>query len=395
MSMLPTYRRLARWSAIVWAALLVGCGSEQVAQAQSAAGSDARTEPSAAADVPSAAQLSAAFRNAANSALPAVVSIEVVTERRVAQGQPRIFRFFPDFPGIPQFPDEVDVIPQSGRGSGFIFDERGYILTNRHVVRGATDVSVRLQDGREYTATVVGSDPQTDVAVLQITPSRGERLPTVRLGDSDRLQVGDWVLALGNPLGLDFTVTAGIVSAQGRSIGILRRETETALEAFIQTDAAINPGNSGGPLINIKGEVIGINTAVNASAQGIGFAIPINTALEVKEALITDGRIRRAYMGVSLTDVKNLQERAKQILRINVDEGAVITQVEPDSPAAEAGLEVYDVITQIGDTPIKSAQDVTDDVAKRKPGEEVVVIVLRQGQRHLIPIVLGERPPGI
>jgi serine protease Do len=141
--------------------------------------------------------------------------------------------------------------------------------------------------------------------------------------------------------------------------------------------------------------VIGINPAVNAAAQGIGFAIPINTALEVKEELITTGRIRRAYMGVSLTDVSNLQDRAKQILRISVDEGAVITRVEPDSPAAQAGLEVYDVITQIGETQVKSAQDVTDTIAKYKPGDEVVVIVLRQGRTEVIPVVLGERPPGI
>jgi len=338
---------------------------------------------------------------------PAVVYIEAewpVPERQ-ARNPFANDPFFRDFFWFRPWPDTPRT-PQVQRGTGFIISEEGYILTNQHVVGNPGEdqkITVKLNTPKfqgEVEAELVGADYRLDLAVLKIEKPEGlDQLPTVPLGDSDASRPGEWVIAIGNPYGerYEHTVTVGVLSAKGREIQIYdpdQRQWKTYTN-LMQTDAAINPGNSGGPLINIRGEVIGINTAVNAAAQGIGFAIPINTALEVKEELITTGRIRRAYMGVSLTDVSNLQDRAKQILRISVDEGAVITRVEPDSPAAQAGLEVYDVITQIGETQVKSAQDVTDTIAKYKPGDEVVVIVLRQGRTEVISVVLGERPPGI
>lgn len=338
---------------------------------------------------------------------PAVVYIEAtwpapeVRTRNPFANDP----FFRDFFWFSPWPDTPRG-PQVQRGTGFIISEEGYILTNQHVVGDPGDeqtITVKLNTPEfqgEVEAELIGADYRLDLAVLKIEkPEELNRLPTVPLGDSDASRPGEWVIAIGNPYGerYEHTVTVGVLSAKGREIQIYdsdQRQWKTYTN-LMQTDAAINPGNSGGPLINIKGEVIGINTAVNAAAQGIGFAIPINTALDVKEELISEGRIRRAYMGVSVGNVSDLQERAKQILRINVEEGAIVTNVEPDTPAAEAGLEIYDVITRIGDIPVRSAQDVTEAVGKFKPGDEVIVVVLRQGRTLMLPITLGERPPGI
>jgi len=338
---------------------------------------------------------------------PAVVYIEAEwpapqrTTRNPFANDP----FFRDFFWFNPWPDTPQG-PQIQRGTGFIISEEGYILTNQHVVGNPGDnqkIRVKLNTPQfhgEVEARLVGADYGLDLAVLQIDkPAALDKLPTIPLGDSDASRPGEWVIAIGNPYGerYEHTVTIGVLSAKGREIQIYdsdqrRWKTYTNL---MQTDAAINPGNSGGPLINIRGEVIGINTAVNASAQGIGFAIPINTALEVKEQLITEGRIRRAYMGVELESLDNLQPRVKQLLGLNITEGAMITRIEPGTPALEAGLQVYDVILQIGDTIIKTPQDVTNDLAKRKPGDEVIVRVWRRGRTEVIHLTLGERPPGI
>src|SRR5690606_26812845 len=249
-------------------------------------------------DTVTAARLSGAFRVAADRALPAVVYIQVATHPRLVRNA---LRSNPSLRIMPGVPDEMRVEPQMGAGSGAIMDAEGHVLRNRHVVRDADEIVVKLVDGREYSAEVVGTDPSTDVAVIKLVTRGNERLPVAQIGDSDQLQVGDWVLALGNPLGLTFTVTAGRVTARGRPTGLLQGESETPLEAFIQTDAAINPGNSGGPLVDLQGRVVGINTAIqspNGVNAGYGFAIPINLAHKVAVDLIRYGAVRRPRLGV-------------------------------------------------------------------------------------------------
>src|SRR5690606_25721911 len=249
-------------------------------------------------DTLTASSLSGAFRSAAATALPAVVQVEV--QSRVSAASSRRLPFM--IPGMPQ--DEMPV--QRGTGSGFIIDEQGHVMTNNHVVEGADRIVVRLTDGREYDASIVGTDPNTDVAVIRLEGAEGESFPVSQFGNSDALKVGDWVLALGNPLGLDFTVTAGIVSAKNRSINILQNEMNTQLEAFIQTDAAINRGNSGGPMVDLLGRVVGINTAIESGTgffAGAGFAIPINLARKVGGDLIEYGVVHRPRLGIQITAV--------------------------------------------------------------------------------------------
>src|SRR5690606_6824878 len=267
---------------------------------------------------------------------------------------------------------EVLEAPREGSGSGFIFDSRGYVMTNRHVVADADEVIVTLSDGREYRATVVGTDPMTDVAVIRIDPNGGKPLPVATLGSSEDLQVGDWVLALGNPLGLDFTVTAGIVSAKGRNVGILRREANlSAVEAFIQTDAAINPGNSGGPLADLTGRVVGVNTAI-ASATGFyagyGFAIPIEVARKVANDLIEHGVVRRPRLGVL---VEEINATDAEVYGLDEVAGAEVKQVQEGTPAAKAGLKVGDVIVGLDGVPIRTATQLISSLAQREPGEKV------------------------
>ena len=312
---------------------------------------------------------------------PAVVYIEAewpAPERQVRNpiANDPFFRDLFWFSPWPQTPQG----PTIQRGSGFIISEDGYILTNQHVVGNPGDnqkITVKLHTPNfqgSVEATLVGADYRLDLAVLKIDKPDGlDKLPTIPLGDSDKSRPGEWVIAIGNPYGerYEHTVTVGVLSAKGREIQIYDSDQRQwkVYTNLMQTDAAINPGNSGGPLINIRGEVIGINTAVNASAQGIGFAIPINTALEVKEQLITEGRIRRAFLGVTMQGLDQLSDRAKYLLGLDITEGAMIARVEPGSAAAEAGLQVYDVITRIDDTPITKPDDVTNEISKRKPGD--------------------------
>lgn len=370
-------------------AMVVGCGPSEAAQSVAVVGEPAgvRQAPPVEIDTVSAMRLSAAFRSAAERALPAVVSVTTTSEARVArQSIPRFFPFFdmPDGFGEPQ------IIPQQGRGSGFIFDESGYVLTNRHVVHGANEVVVTLRNGREYTAEVVGMDASTDVAVLKIEPRRGERFPTVEAGDSDRLQVGDWVLALGNPLGLDFTVTAGIVSAKGRSIGILRQESETALEAFIQTDAAINRGNSGGPLVDLAGRVVGVNTAIMSPSgfnAGYGFAIPIQLARRVASDLIEHGAVRRPRLGVLVGPVTEVDAEIYGLDRVA---GAHVVQVQEGTVAEEAGIQIGDVIVALDGEAIDDATELTTRLAQREPGDRVRLTLIRDRARQEVTVRLGE-----
>jgi serine protease Do len=371
------------------AVVAAACGRD-VAQAQDRSRTETSVrsqlgEVSAALDTTTAARLSGAFRAAAERALPAVVQVDVIARpRATARRTPRFpFPFFPD--------DQVPQMPAQASGSGFIFDQRGYIMTNHHVVDGATQLTVRMVDGREYDAQVVGGDPQTDVAVIKIEPRRGERLPVAALGDSDQLRVGDWVLALGNPLGLDFTVTAGIVSAKGRSLDILRQQSgELALEAFIQTDAAINPGNSGGPLVDLLGRVVGINSAIESQTgffAGAGFAIPINLARKVADDLLKYGVVRRPRLGVQVEDVSDADA---EVFRLPAVGGAEVKSVQPGTPAERAGLRMGDVIVALDGRPIRRASDLTVGLALHQPGDRVTLTVIRYGTRLEVEVELGQ-----
>jgi serine protease Do len=325
-------------------------------------------------DTTSAARLSAAFRAASALALPAVVQITTVA---VAEIPAQVLPFHPEGQQRMQ-----------GSGSGFIIDEAGHILTNHHVVRNALHVNVVLLDGREFTAEVIGADPSTDVAVIRIEAARNETLPVIPFGDSDALRVGDWVLALGNPMGLTFTATAGIVSAKGRSIGILRGEAP--LESFVQTDAAINPGNSGGPLVDLNGRVVGINTAIESPTgyfAGAGFAIPISLARKVASDLMQYGVVHRPRLGISIEDVNAADA---EVYRLPSITGAEITSVTPNSPAAAAGLTLGDVIVSINDAPIHTVADLQERVARFQPGDRIALAFIRYGASMETSVELGE-----
>jgi serine protease Do len=300
------------------------------------------------------------------------------------------FQFFYRGPGTPGQP-----MIRRAAGSGFIISPDGYIVTNSHVVRGADHVEVRLLDGHSYTARVVGRDPGTDVAVIKID---GHDLPAVSFGDSDSSQVGDWVLAIGNPMGeaLNFTVTAGIVSAKGRPLPDLPMETKYGIQDFIQTDAAINPGNSGGPLVDASGRVIGINSAIaseTGSYEGYGFAIPINLAHHVIEELIATGTVSRAIIGITIRPVD--PEDAAYVGLDSVS-GVVVQGFSGDnSPALHSGLEPGDVIVALDGRPVRYVAQFQEAITFRKPGESVALTVMRKsGARKTIHVTLGTMPSG-
>jgi serine protease Do len=271
--------------------------------------------------------------------------------------------------------------PAQGSGSGFIIDADGYILTNHHVIDSADRITVTLADGRTFRGEVIGTDPAIDVALLKIEGARN--LPEAPLGNSDQLRVGEWVCAIGNPLGYVHSVTVGVVSFIGRKI------FDNSLDDYIQTDAAINFGNSGGPLINARGEVIGINSAISSRASSIGFAVPINQAVSILPQLKAHGRVSRGFIGVTLTDVTPGLQRA---LGLSVSHGAVVQDVTPRSPAERAGLKTYDVILEVEGEPVMTNQELIRDISARKPGSVARLEVLREGRRQSLPIKLAERP---
>ncbi|MER3445317.1 MAG: peptidase [Candidatus Dadabacteria bacterium] len=273
---------------------------------------------------------------------------------------------------------------QRGLGSGFILSEDGYIVTNNHVVEKANDIEVVLEDGERYKARVIGKDPKTDVALLKIGPKH--RLPAAVLGDSDKLEIGDWVIAVGNPFGLGHTVTAGIVSAKGRSLGL------GTYDDFIQTDAAINPGNSGGPLFNLQGQVVGVNTAIVAGGQGIGFAIPINLAKSVITQLKSTGRVVRGWLGVL---VQQITPDIAEGLGLTEPRGALVSDVTPGSPADKAGIKRQDIITEFNGQKINDMQELPRLVAATPPGTEVTLKFLRNGKEQTARLKLGELPEEI
>ncbi len=282
--------------------------------------------------------------------------------------------------------------PAHGVGSGFIIDTNGDIVTNRHVVQGATKVTVTMNDDKEYSAHVVGKDAQTDVAVVRLDhpPSN---LVVARLGDSDKLDVGEWVVAVGSPLGLEQTVTAGIVSGKGRP-GRHVQMSGRRVRGYIQTDAKINPGNSGGPLVNLEGEVVGVNTLIQVGAGGAyGFAIPVNEVRRVAQALVKDGRIRYAYLGLMLTDVKDLDDAQKAKLGKAVPPtGAFVAETTPGGPAGKAGMRPGDVITEVNDQKIVGAGDVVDYVSNQPIGARVLLHYVRDGHPAQTQVALGELP---
>jgi len=273
---------------------------------------------------------------------------------------------------------------QEGVGSGVVVTKDGYILTNNHVVDGADEVKVALQDGREFTAKVIGRDPKTDVAVIKISAND---LPAVAMADSDKVEVGDIVLAVGNPFGIGQTVTTGIVSAKGRdgTVGL-------DYEDFIQTDAAINPGNSGGALVDVEGRLIGINTAIlsrSGGNQGIGFAIPVNLARSVMDSLVSDGHVTRGYLGVTIKDMTPALAKG---FKVKEATGALVEDVTADSPAEKAGLKSGDVVLEFDGKPVKDARHLKLEVAQARPGESVPVKFLRDGKTETVHVKLKAAP---
>jgi serine protease Do len=277
------------------------------------------------------------------------------------------------------------VIPRrEGLGSGVIIDSQGVILTNNHVVAESDRVLVELSDGREYAAQEIHTDPETDLAVVRINPA--EPLPAAVLGDSDALQIGDWVLAVGSPFGLEATVSAGIISAKGRSLSAAQRAQ------FLQTDAAINPGNSGGPLVNLRGEVVGINSAIasrTGAYQGIGFAVPANLAKWVSGQLVRDGRVKRSYLGVGVVAVT--AELAEQ-MGVGVGQGVVVMNVYPGSPADKAGLRLGDIVTKFEKAPINTPPDLQQAVEKLSVGSQAQLTYLRDSREQTVSVQLEELP---
>ncbi|WP_164100568.1 Do family serine endopeptidase [Candidatus Laterigemmans baculatus] len=346
-----------------------------------------------------AQDLSSAFRNVSNALRPSVVSVQMTRRARAIRGgggtnglegiPPQMRRFFEDN-GIDPFGGRqgggMQRPEQSGIGSGVIIRDDGYILTNNHVVEGADELVVQLSDGREFEAETVGTDPETDLAVLKI---EAENLEAAVLGDSDAIQVGDWVLAMGSPFELEQTVTAGIISAKNRVQGIVGGGG--GFEDFLQTDAAINPGNSGGPLVNLQGEVVGINTAIlsrSGGYNGIGFAIPSGLARPVMESIIESGSVRRGFLGAQLSEIPN---EVAEKLDLSARSGAYIRDVLPGQPAAQGGLQAGDIVQSINGRSIRNWSQFRNLIASQGPGARVQMEVLRDGKTVDLEITLGER----
>jgi serine protease Do len=330
------------------------------------------------------------FVQVAESVKPAVVNISTTQRPRPREGQPQR----PQTPGpLPRggpwdefferfFGEQQPQRDRHSLGSGVIVDKRGFILTNNHVVEQADEIEVRLGDKRKFKATVVGRDPKTDLAVIKVD-APGD-LPTVKLGDSAKLRQAEWVMAIGNPFGLDQTVTVGVVSAMGRTdMGI------TMYEDFIQTDASINPGNSGGPLVNLSGEVVGINTAIAASGHGIGFAIPINMAREISDRLMAQGKVVRGWLGIGIQELTD--ELATQF-GVPPESGVLVGNVMKDSPAEKGGLKTGDIVQEFKGVKITSVRQLQREVAQSPVNQPVPVKVMREKQSIMLNIVLGEQP---
>jgi Do/DeqQ family serine protease len=311
-----------------------------------------------------------AFTAVSKQVTPSVVNISTLGRRKLVRPAPDFPPFFDEFFGGPQ------VRQNRSLGSGFIISRDGFIVTNEHVIRDAESIQVKLSNNKVYQARVVGGDPKTDIAVIKIEASD---LPVSVLGDSDRIEVGQWAIAIGNPFGLEQSMTVGVISATGRSnVGI-----ET-IENFIQTDASINPGNSGGPLLNIHGEVIGINTAIVAAGQGIGFAIPTSMARPIIAQLVEKGSVTRAWLGVG---IRPMSDEEAGRLGLKHAEGALITELAPGGPAERGGLKPDDLLVAFGGSPVKDPSHLQRLVAEARIGTPVQVKVLRSGRPLVLTLV--------
>ena len=347
---------------------------------------EGRTTAPSAVTTTSAASLSKEFEEIARQVQPAVVNIstEQIIHNTAGQMPEGLDQFFGEnSPFGSFFRNEPRDFKQRSLGSGFIVNSDGYILTNNHVVENASKIRVKLNDGREMEAKVVGTDPQTDLAVLKIPASN---LPTLSMADSGKVQVGDWVLAFGSPFGLSQTMTAGIISAKGRTIGA------GPYDNFLQTDAAINPGNSGGPLVDLDGNVVGINTMIasqNGGFQGIGFAIPASMAENVYGQLVKDGKVTRGWLGVR---IQGLTPELAKGFNVKPDQGVLVAAVDSDSPAGRAGLQSGDIVLSFDGKEVHSPQDLSLAVAAAKVASTAQVAVLRNGERLSLDVKVGERP---
>lgn len=357
--------------------------------------SAAMAEDGAKLGVAHARELSAAFEEVARTITPSVVNISAVKKpqpaaRRGNRQGPDPFQQFREFFGD-EFMERFGPFNapdgdggRAGLGTGVIVDDSGHILTNNHVIGDADDLTVRLSDRKEVKATVVGRDPRTDLAVIKI---KSDNLSPAKLGDSDKLKIGEWVVAAGTPFGLDNTITAGIVSAKGRSI-----MGGGQFEDFLQTDAAINPGNSGGPLVNLEGEVVGINTAIfsrSGGYMGIGFAIPINMARGVMESLITKGKVVRGWLGVG---IQNLTEDLAQSFNYTGTKGALVGHLDESGPGAKAGLQQGDIIIKMNDMEVEDINQLRNAIAATEPGTSVRFQFLRDGRTKSVNVKIGELP---
>ncbi len=330
------------------------------------------------------------FSSLAEAVSPAVVNIR--TEKTI-QGGGRVFQHFKQqnpFGNNDRFNDFFEKFfgeqpqkdyKQRSLGSGFIIDKDGYIVTNNHVIENADKIKVKLKDGKEYSAKIVGKDPSTDIALIKI--NAGDNLHVLPFGDSSTIKVGQWVVAIGSPFGLEQTVTAGIISAKGRVIG------SGPYDNFLQTDASINPGNSGGPLIDMQGQVIGINTAIIASGQGIGFAIPINLAKGVIEQLKAKGEVTRGWLGVVIQDIN---DDVADYYGIKDKKGVLVTDVIKGDPADKAGIRPQDIILEINDKKVDTSRDLTSLVANIPVGEKVKITVLRNNKKQTFTVDVAKRP---
>ena len=329
------------------------------------------------------------FSSLAEMVSPAVVNVR--TEKTV-QGGGRVYRHFNQNPfgNDDRFNDFFEKFfgeqPQKdfkerSLGSGFIIDKDGFIVTNNHVIENADKIKVKLKDGKEYNAEIIGRDPSTDLALIKV-PS-GNNLPVVAFGDSNNLKVGQWVVAIGSPFGLEETVTAGIISAKGRVIG------SGPYDNFLQTDASINPGNSGGPLIDMQGQVVGINTAIIASAQGIGFAIPVNLAKGVIEQLKSKGEVTRGWLGVVISDIN---DDVAEYYGVKDKKGAMVMEVVKGDPADKAGIQANDIILEVNGHKVETSRDLTNQIANISVGEKVKIQVLRNNKKMTITVEIAKRP---
>ena len=384
---------MARWS-VALTSLILGAVAGTFVAGSMLRGQNGNSPPSTPLPIPKEIT---SYRDVVKHVLPAVVSIEgrakkVKADRPAPRRRspvddsqiPEQFRkFFEDFGQVPS--DQPDETPSLGFGSGFIVDAKGVVLTNYHVVAGADEVEVRLKDGRKFRSRDIKTDRKTDLAIVRIDAK--SPLPYLELGDSDAMEIGDRVLAVGAPFGLTGTVTSGIVSSKGRN-----GQNINMYEDFIQTDAAINPGNSGGPLVNLSGQVIGINSVIKSRSggwQGIGFAISSNLAKNIMQSLIKEGVVHRGYLGVQIAD---LSPDVASRLELKDHNGVLVSSIFENSPAAKAGLKPGDVITSVGNKPVKNGQELQRVVATLPLQKPVDMVVVRDGKSQILPVTVEEQP---